>query len=156
MAGGDSQAELALMKRWLLDTGPIVAYLDESDSQHEFVVQRFDRFEGEGLTTTAVITECMHLLAADTRGPDLLLEFLISARIKIFDCADIPELAECVKLMNKYRDIPMDFADATLVLLANRLGVTNICTLDRRGFAAYRTLASKRFTLSLDLPQRAS
>jgi hypothetical protein len=51
--------------------------------------------------------------------------------------------------MSKYSDTPMDFADATLVLLAEEVGVTEILTLDRRGFSRYRTAKGHRFRLIL-------
>jgi uncharacterized protein len=51
--------------------------------------------------------------------------------------------------MRKYADTPMDFADATLVLLAEAIGVTKILTLDRRGFSTYRTPKGKRLALVL-------
>jgi hypothetical protein len=49
--------------------------------------------------------------------------------------------------MEKYRDTPMDFADATLVIAADRVGVTDILTLDRRGFSTYRTAKRKPFRI---------
>jgi predicted nucleic acid-binding protein len=52
--------------------------------------------------------------------------------------------------MHQYRDTPMDFADATLVLLAEALSVSEILTLDRRGFATYRTRRRRHFRLILD------
>ena len=54
-----------------------------------------------------------------------------------------------VDLMARYRDTPMDFADATLVLLADTLGVRDILTLDRRGFRTYRTAKRQSFQLLL-------
>lgn len=51
--------------------------------------------------------------------------------------------------MEKYADLPMDYADATLVLLAERLGVFDVLTLDRRGFTVYRSTQGKHFTLVL-------
>jgi predicted nucleic acid-binding protein len=53
-------------------------------------------------------------------------------------------------LMEKYSDTPMDFADATLVLLADALQVRDILTLGRRGFSAYRTRKPHAFRLLLD------
>ena len=53
--------------------------------------------------------------------------------------------------MEKYPDTPMDFADATLVLLSEALECREIFTLDRRGFSAYRTRAGEPFRLVLDL-----
>ena len=55
--------------------------------------------------------------------------------------------------MARYRNVPMDFADATLVLLASRLRMTAVCTLDRRGFRTYRIGSRKSFDLVLDLPE---
>jgi predicted nucleic acid-binding protein len=52
--------------------------------------------------------------------------------------------------MEKFADTPMDFADATLVLLAEAIGVHDVFTLDRRGFSAYRTRKRRGFRLVLD------
>ena len=60
------------------------------------------------------------------------------------------ELHEAVRLMEKYADIPMDYADATLVLLADGLEVWEILTLDRRGFSTYRTKGRRAFRLLLN------
>ena len=57
-------------------------------------------------------------------------------------------LARC--LMKKYADTPMDFADATLVLLAEETGQSEILTLDERGFRTYRYRGTRRFRLVLD------
>ena len=54
--------------------------------------------------------------------------------------------------MDRYADRPMDFADATLVLLAQRLDVHEVLTLDRRGFHTYRTADGRPFRLVLDQP----
>src|SRR5436190_10644879 len=59
------------------------------------------------------------------------------------------KIAEAARLMQKYADTPMDFADATLVLLANELGALEVATLDTRGFSAYRTVKGKAFRLVL-------
>ena len=59
------------------------------------------------------------------------------------------QIDAAVRLMAQYRDTPMDFADATLVLLAEELGERNILTLDRRGFTTYRTRKDKSFHLVL-------
>jgi len=60
------------MRAWLLDTGPIVAYLVSGDPAHGEVVDRLDRYSGQLLTTSAVITEAMHFVAANPAGPELL------------------------------------------------------------------------------------
>lgn len=108
-----------------------------------------DEFTGQLSTTAAVITEAMHFVSTDSNGASLLVEFLESSLTEIHDCARLSELKRASALMRKYGDTPMDFADATLVLLAEELKTTDICTLDRRGFSTYRTSAGKRFNLVL-------
>lgn len=138
------------MKQWLLDTGPLVAYLDASDPSHEIVVDSLDDFSGRLHTTSAVVTEAMHLVAGASGGPELLVDFLVSTQTHIAEMMRPAHLRAAVALMNKYADTPMDFADATLVLLAEELGVVEILTLDRRGFTTYRTARSKAFRLILE------
>lgn len=127
------------MKGWLIDTGPLVAYLDRSDPAHGSVAARLDTFRGELFTTSAVITETMHFVSSSPTGAALLAEFVHASGLTIFDGTQPAVLQEAVALMEKYADTPMDFADATLVLLAERLKTYEILTLDRRGFTAYRT-----------------
>ena len=133
------------MKRWLIDAGPLVAYVDEADPAHQSVVDALDGFRGHLHTTSAVVTEAMHLVAEDPEGPGLLVEFLIATGTTVADVGSRGELQAAVKLMMKYQDTPMDFADATMVLLSDRLAVTDILTLDRRGFATYRTAKGRSF-----------
>ncbi len=64
--------------------------------------------------------------------------------------AALRELRAAVSLMEQYHDTPMDFADATLLLLAEALHVRDILTLDRRGFSAYRTRERQALRMVLD------
>lgn len=137
------------MKYWLLDTGPIVAFLDASDSQHTVVADALESFDGRLVTTTAVIVEAMHLLGSIRTGPALAVEFLTSSRTEIHEFSSIGDLVQAVELMEKYADTPMDFADATLVMLGTRLKIYDVCTLDRRGFRSYR-IGRRAFRLVLD------
>lgn len=137
------------MRTWLIDTGPLVAYLDASDPFHAEVTERLDGFTGRLATTSAVITEAMHFATAHPRGARLLAELVGASRADVYDLCRPPELSEAAALMEKYADTPMDFADATLVLLAEALEVRDILTLDRRGFATYRTRRRQGFRLVL-------
>lgn len=139
------------MTTWLLDTGPAVAYLDPRDTFHQAVASSLDSFTGQLVTTSAVITETMYFLGSVAGGPALLAELVASSGMHIHDFSQALELREAVLRMDRYRDIPMDYADATLVLLAERLDVLEIFTLDRRGFAAFRTSEGAGFTNVLDL-----
>lgn len=109
-----------------------------------------DGFTGELLTTGAVITEAMHFVSGSSGGPRLLAEFVTAGGVQIYDLAQPPELHRAAALMERYADTPMDYADATLVLLAEALSVKDILTLDRRGFSSYRTSGRRSFQLVLD------
>jgi predicted nucleic acid-binding protein len=138
------------LKSWLLDTGPLVAYLNGADPEHRAAVACLDGFAGRLCTTPAVVTEAMHFLGDNPAGPALMVEFLEAAQVEIYDCTQRSQLRSAVALMARYRTLPMDFADATLVLLADELGVTEILTLDRRGFSSFRTRRGRAFRLVLD------
>ena len=130
---------MAALRSLLIDTGPLVAYLDNRDPAHNVAASCLDGFSGQLHTTSAVITETMHFVAPDERGPALLAEFVTASQTLVHDLAQPPDLRAAAALMGKYFNVPMDYADATLVLLAERVGVFDILTLDRRGFSTYRT-----------------
>lgn len=140
------------MKAWLVDTGPLVAYLHARDPSHSTVVECLDRFTGELHTTSAVITETMHFVSANPAGPHLLADLVASTGLTVFDLTHLGALRDAASLMEKYADLPMDFADATLVLLAAELDCFDILTLDRRGFRVFRTRKKQSFHLVLDDP----
>jgi predicted nucleic acid-binding protein len=127
-----------------------VAYLDASDSAHGEIVACLDDFRGQLAATSAVIAEAMHFVSMSKAGARLLAEFVAASGIEVYDLCRPPELLEAALLMEKYADTPMDFADATLVLLAEALDVRDILTLDRRGFSTYRTRQRRSFRLVLD------
>lgn len=137
------------MKAWLLDAGPLVAYLDPTDPYHDPYADALEAFDGQLHTTSAVIVEAMHFLRHYPDGPDSLVKLLTRSRAQVHDCTELSQLESATQLMRKYSDVPMDFADATLVLLAQELGVADILTLDRRGFSTFRFGGQKRFQLVL-------
>jgi predicted nucleic acid-binding protein len=138
------------VKTWLVDTGPLVAYLDATDPAQADVAACMEAFTGQLATTSAVITEAMHLVSANRDGPRLLAEFVAASGLQVYDLSRPPELDEAVALMEKYAEAPMDFADATLVLLAEGLNVHEILTLDRGGFTIYRTRRRRHLRIVLD------
>lgn len=140
------------MTLWLIDTGPLVAYLDAADPEHAAVAARLDGFSGRLATTSAVVTEAMHLVASDTRGPRLLADLLAATGAEVYDLSQPPDLHHAVALMERHANLPMDLADATLLLLAEALGADDLLTLDRRGFAAFRTRPGQALRLVLDRP----
>jgi predicted nucleic acid-binding protein len=126
------------MMTWLVDTGPLVAFLDAADPAHDGVLTILTGFKGRLATTGPVITEVMHFVSRLVDGPTLLGEFAISAEMNVYDLCQPREIETAALMMKRYGDTPMDFADATLVLLSEALDVREILTLDRRGFSAFR------------------
>jgi predicted nucleic acid-binding protein len=143
----DPGAELALLKVRLLDTGPLVAYLDPREESHEAVAESLERFTGGIATTSAVVTEAMHFVRRIDQGPRRLAELLGEADAEVLDLSRPADLLDAVGLMERYATVPMDFADATLVLLAETLASSEVFTLDRRGFSAYRTRTGRSFRI---------
>jgi predicted nucleic acid-binding protein len=134
----------------LVDTGPIVAYLDSTDPHHATVSTAMDEFLGGGVTTPAVVTEAMHFAGRSANGPRAVAELVWASGMTVYDMCQPHDLKEAALLMDRYADTPMDFADATLVLLADLLEISDVLTLDRRGFSTYRTASGNGFRLVLD------
>ncbi len=130
----------------------MVAYLDPDDPAHAPVAAVLTDFRGTLHTTGAVLTEAMHLLARARNGPSALADFIAYSDMHVHDACQPPLVTSAALLMDRYADTPMDFADATLVLLAQRLDVHEVLTLDRRGFHTYRTADGRPFRLVLDQP----
>jgi uncharacterized protein len=131
----------------LIDTGPFVAYLDRRDPAHQTVAPSLQSFKGHLVTTGAVISEVMYFVSEVPDGPMAFAQLLLSSRVQIADVTRPAQVLAAAELMNEYSHTPMDFADATLVLLADEIGITDIFTLDRRGFSTYRSLKRKEFRL---------
>ena len=138
---------MAALKNLLFDSGPAVALLNVRDPAHTWAVDIIGGFTGQFHTTSAVITESMHFAYASSAGPAVLAEFVTASRMQVHDYAQPAELREAVARMAKYADTPMDYADATLVLLAEKLGVYDIMTLDWRGFTVFRTRDGRAFNI---------
>jgi predicted nucleic acid-binding protein len=134
----------------LVDTGPLVAYLDAADPHHARVSAALDTFSGRAITTPAVVTEAMHFVGGTRGGARALAELVERSGMTVYDMCQPAEVCEAARLMERYGDTPMDFADATLVLLADVLEAFDVLTLDRRGFSTYRTAAGEGFLLVLD------
>lgn len=134
------------MKRTLIDTGPLVALIDAGDADHEGCVAAAKQVRGDLVTTWPVITEAMYLLAHAPAGQDALLG-KVESRELIIAAVSADDIPGVRALMRKYRDQPMDFADASLVRIAEREGIAEAFTLDRRDFSIYRLPRARRFRI---------
>jgi predicted nucleic acid-binding protein len=126
----------------IADTGPIAAWFRRNDPFHALADRFFRGFDGALISTWPVVVEVTHLLL-----PAAQLQFFAWVRQGGVELAAIEpaDLEPIERLTAKYRDQPMDFADATLVLLAERTGVADIVTFDRKQFEVYRFRGNRRF-----------
>lgn len=136
----------------LVDTGALVALFDRNDPAHDLVSAGWAPLTGKFFTTGAVITETLHFLQPIAGGTEALAAFLRKGLVAVEDAFTPTRIDEAVRLMIRYHDTPMDFADATLVLLAERLRTPSILTLDARGFRTYRFAGKNGFRLVLQDP----
>jgi predicted nucleic acid-binding protein len=136
----------------LIDTGAIVALLNPRDSWHQPCVEAFRGLRLPLATSGAVLAEVFHLLARLPNGLDVAWELLLSGAVSVLPTTD-EDLQELARLMKKYRDRPMDFADATLVRLAERESLRTILTIDHDDFETYRIAGRSRFRI---VPSRSA
>ena len=133
------------MRSVVVDSGFLIGLFDETDALHKRCRGFLKDYRGRFLTTEAVLTEALALLsiAQQWRCLDWLAD---SARAGLLHVDREPlDFRGIEKLARKYADQPMDFADASVVLLAIRSGVREILTADRRDFAVYRLPGKARF-----------
>ncbi len=130
----------------LLDTGAFVALVDRSEKRHADCVRVLDEWQGNIVTTDAVVTETLHLTGPRWQAQKQCLEFLLRGAFVMVPASDT-SLLRIAALMEKYRDVPMDYADATLVALGEEIGSDTVFTLDLRGFSAYRLNQRRAFQI---------
>jgi predicted nucleic acid-binding protein len=129
--------------RGLIDTGAILAFLDERDHWHEVCVESIERLPLPLATSVAVLAELFHLLK---RPQDFYAAWTLlrSGAVTVLPIND-EDLPDLETLMERYKDCPMDFADATLVHLARRENLTTIFTIDHNDFETYRIEGKRAF-----------
>ena len=121
----------------IADTGFFVALGNQNDQQHQLAVQVLNTLYEPLITTYTVITETCYLLARGG-GTPAQCSFLREVAQEAFEELRSRHVARMVELMEQYADLPMDMADASLVVLAEYLGHGRILTLSQRDFNIYR------------------
>lgn len=134
------------MNGLLVDAGPLVAILSRRDRHHESCVDTLRQVRGPLLSTWMPITEAMYLLDFSPAAQSALLEMIERGALQILEIMP-DDLAGIRRLMRKYSDQPMAFADASLVQVASRLDLCEIFTLDRRDFSVYRLPRRRTFRI---------
>ena len=125
-----------MMRRAIIDTGPIVSALDGNDAYHGWTVQRLAELASPLLTCESVLSEAFFLLRNQPQGPSKLRKLLQTGALRIgFSLSE--EMQPVLRLMAKYNDLPMSLADGCLVRMSELLSDHAVLTVDRH-FLVYR------------------
>jgi predicted nucleic acid-binding protein len=137
------------VKPVLIDTGVIVALLDRSENFHQRCTEAVRELQAPLVTCEAVIAESCYLLRNLTGAPEAVIEN-VAAGIFLTPFQLSRDSAGVRRILRKYRDRRIDFADACLIRLADEFSTGDILTLDK-DFLVYRCGKTKPFCLLLDL-----
>ena len=130
----------------LIDAGPLVAIIHADDDHHAECTAFLETVEGPFVSVWPAVTEAMYLLGFSLKAQDALWEMLDRGFIRLLPLTadDVPRMRE---LMAKYKDLPMDLADAALVRVAERERIRQVFTTDRKDFEVYRPARLRHFTI---------
>jgi predicted nucleic acid-binding protein len=120
----------------LIDAGPLISLFDSSQSTHKSILLFLKECQYQYISTLAVYAEVSHMLDFNVKAQQDFYNWTIYKGVILSDINqhDMPRIAE---LTQKYSDLPMDFADATLVVAAEKSGIKEIISLDK-DFDVYR------------------
>jgi len=122
----------------LIDSGPLVALVDADDQYHAECSAAFRTLQQQRMATVwPVLTEAMHFLDDLPKAQDNVWEMVARNAVELLPLGldDVPRIRE---LMRQYANRPMDLADAALIRVAEREGIRQFFTVDRKDFAVYR------------------
>ena len=133
--------------RGLIDTGAILALIDQNDRWHAACRDACGSLRLPLATSAAVLTELFHMI--ERREVSAAWRFVRSEVVTVLPIGD-DDLPALERLMRTYADRPMDFADATLVHLAQRESLSTVFTIDHDDFEIYRIERRRRFRIVPD------
>ncbi|MFJ4090537.1 type II toxin-antitoxin system VapC family toxin [Kitasatospora sp. NPDC089913] len=135
----------------LVDTGPLVATLAATDANHARCVRFFDSYSGDLLVTPYVVTEVCYIVERDmgSKAEAAFLRAVAAGELRQVETVD-SDLLRMAELVEIYADFPLGATDASVIAVAERLGLTEIATLDRRHFSVVRPLHTSAFHLLPD------
>ena len=129
------------MQSTLVDAGLLIALFDKSDSYHKRAVSFLKQSQGFLITTWPVIAEVSHMLDFSTKTQINFLKWINRGGLQIFDL-EFYHLIRMIELSEKFTDVPMDLADATLIVASEAKGITKIASIDS-DFYVYRDIRNK-------------
>jgi predicted nucleic acid-binding protein len=132
----------------IVDTGPLVAAANRKDDHHVPSVKLLGETRRPMIVPSPVVAEVCHLLERDA-GSRIEAQFIRSLADGHLILVELTksDLYRMAELVERYADLGLGGVDASVVAVAERLGETEVATLDRRHFGVVRPRHVERFTL---------
>ena len=129
------------MKKRLIDAGPLIALFDKDDRYHNSIKEHLKSYKGYLYTSCAVITEVLHMLNFNV---NVQIDFLKWIKLGGVDVVQLDQnnISRIIELSKKYSDVPMDFADATLIVISEIKEIEKIISIDS-DFYIYKNIRDK-------------
>src|SRR5690554_774894 len=129
------------MKRCLIDAGPLIALFDKDDKFHGPIKVFLKSYEGRLYTTWPVITEVLHMLDFSVNTQINFLKWIKRGALEVKQI-NIEDISRIIDLSEKYSDVPMDFADASLIMVSELENFKEIISIDS-DFYIYRNIRNE-------------
>ena len=136
------------MKSILIDAGPIIALFNRKDLYHRRIIKFLRGYTGKLITTWPVMTEVGHMLDYSVNAQIAFLEWVGRGGVELYDIP-VEKLNRIIEITGKYKDIPMDLANASLVVVSEETGIREILTTDS-DYYIYRTITKEMIRNVLD------
>lgn len=129
------------MKKCLIDAGPLIALFDKDDKFHISVKEFIKRYEGRLYSSWPVITEVLHMLDFNVSVQIDFLKWISRGALDVKQIS-IENISRIIDLSEKYSDVPMDFADASLIIISELENINEIISIDS-DFYIYRNIRNE-------------
>jgi len=126
------------MQNTLIDAGPIIALFNKNDKYHKKIKNFLKEYDGKLTSTWPVVTEVSHMLDFNVKTQIDFLTWIRLGGVNI-EAIENEDIGRIIELSMKYSDLPMDLADASLVVLSEKLKIKEIITIDS-DYYVYRTI----------------
>lgn len=131
------------MRNIVIDSSPLIALFDRSDRYHSQAKAFINGLQGKLHTNLVVIGEVVHMLDFSQQTQQDFLFWVQNAAL--IDENTVGDWSRILTLLEKYSDLPADFADASLIVLCERLNTRFVASVDS-DFTVYRDYARNHFT----------
>ena len=128
----------SFLEKTLIDSGSLIALFDRGDKYHHKCLDFIKGYKGELITSWSVITQVSHMLDFNLQVQIDFLKWIELGGITIYEIS-ASDIVKIRVMMEKYIDVPMDLADASLMYIANKENIKDIISIDS-DFDIYRTL----------------